>query len=105
MIKQGEWDTSQFSELKQDLLEKLNIEHDPITNEIVMQKLITNEEKLTEMQNAFVTNEKKLIEIQNTNEQRLIEMQNTNEQKLTEIQDALIAMKKLIEMQNASITN
>jgi len=27
MINEGEWNTNEFSELKQDLLEKLNIQH------------------------------------------------------------------------------
>ena len=105
MIKQDEWNTSQFPELKQDLLEKLNVEYNPITNETVIKELAemknANEKKLIEVQNA----NEKLTKMQNDNEQRLIEMQSANEQKLTEIQNALIAMQKLIEMQNASATN
>jgi hypothetical protein len=102
MIKQDEWNTSQFPELKQDLLEKLNVEYNPITNETVIKELAemknANEKKLIEVQNA----NEKLTKMQNDNEQRLIEMQSANEQKLTEIQNALIAMQKLIAIQNTS---
>ncbi|PKC58465.1 hypothetical protein RhiirA1_470916 [Rhizophagus irregularis] len=39
MIDEGEWNTNEFSELKQNLLKKLNIQHDP-ADKVTLQKVL-----------------------------------------------------------------
>ncbi|PKC62888.1 hypothetical protein RhiirA1_423379, partial [Rhizophagus irregularis] len=34
LIKEGEWDTKEFAEMREKLLKELQIKHDPINNEV-----------------------------------------------------------------------
>ncbi|PKK61436.1 hypothetical protein RhiirC2_791801, partial [Rhizophagus irregularis] len=43
LIKDGEWDTKEFTEMREKLLKELQIKHNPIDNEVILEKL----EKLT----------------------------------------------------------
>jgi hypothetical protein len=49
LIKEGEWDTNEFTEMREDLLKKLQIEHNPIDNEAILEKLKSNDEKLEKL--------------------------------------------------------
>lgn len=39
MIRNGEWNTDEFSEIKQGLLEALKIQHDPVNENFLRQLL------------------------------------------------------------------
>ncbi|PKC67994.1 hypothetical protein RhiirA1_417430 [Rhizophagus irregularis] len=43
LIKDGEWDTKEFTEMREKLLKELQIKHNPIDDEVILEKL----EKLT----------------------------------------------------------
>ncbi|POG75859.1 hypothetical protein GLOIN_2v1561207 [Rhizophagus irregularis DAOM 181602=DAOM 197198] len=38
-IKNGEWDTKEFTEMREKLLKELQINHNPIDNEVILKKL------------------------------------------------------------------
>ncbi|CAB5313302.1 unnamed protein product [Rhizophagus irregularis] len=46
LIKEGEWDTKEFTEMRENLLEELQIKHNPIDNELMLEKLKSNDDKL-----------------------------------------------------------
>ena len=39
MIKNGEWDTKEFTEMKENLLKELQIKNNPVDNEAILGKL------------------------------------------------------------------
>ncbi|PKY39676.1 hypothetical protein RhiirA4_452899 [Rhizophagus irregularis] len=39
LIKEGEWDTKEFTEMRENLFKVLSIEHNPIDNEVILEKL------------------------------------------------------------------
>jgi hypothetical protein len=39
LIEKDEWDTKEFTELRENLLEVLEIKHKPIDNEVILKKL------------------------------------------------------------------
>ncbi|POG70646.1 hypothetical protein GLOIN_2v1614462, partial [Rhizophagus irregularis DAOM 181602=DAOM 197198] len=50
LIKEGEWDTKEFTEMRNDLLKVLKIKHNPIDNEAIMEKLKSHDEKLEKLE-------------------------------------------------------
>ena len=50
LIKEGEWDTKEFAEMREKLLKELQIKHDPINNEVVLKKLSVLEGKLEKLE-------------------------------------------------------
>ncbi|CAB5392181.1 unnamed protein product [Rhizophagus irregularis] len=53
LIKEGEWDTKdtkEFTEMRNNLLKELKIEHNPIDNEAIMKKLKSHDEKLEKLE-------------------------------------------------------
>jgi DNA repair exonuclease SbcCD ATPase subunit len=44
LIKEGEWDTKELTEMRENLLEVLQIKHDPVSNEVIVKKLSALEE-------------------------------------------------------------
>ncbi|CAB4426456.1 unnamed protein product [Rhizophagus irregularis] len=57
LIKEGEWDTNEFTEMKENLLKELQIKHNPINanlqikkpNEVLLEKLKSSDEKLDKL--------------------------------------------------------
>jgi hypothetical protein len=45
LIKEGEWNTKEFTEMWENLLKVLEIKHNPIDNEVILKKLEKLEEK------------------------------------------------------------
>ncbi|UZO06778.1 uncharacterized protein OCT59_027087 [Rhizophagus irregularis] len=50
LIKEGEWNTKEFTEMVNILLKKLEIEHNPIDNEAILEKLKSYDEKLEKLE-------------------------------------------------------
>ncbi|PKC64398.1 hypothetical protein RhiirA1_462485, partial [Rhizophagus irregularis] len=50
LIKEGEWNTKEFTEMRNILLKKLEIEHNPIDNEVILEKLKSYDEKLEKLE-------------------------------------------------------
>ncbi|POG77132.1 hypothetical protein GLOIN_2v1549610, partial [Rhizophagus irregularis DAOM 181602=DAOM 197198] len=46
LIKEGEWDNKEFTEMREKLLEQLQIKYNPIGNEVILEKVKRLEEKL-----------------------------------------------------------
>ncbi|POG72235.1 hypothetical protein GLOIN_2v1597901 [Rhizophagus irregularis DAOM 181602=DAOM 197198] len=51
LIKEDEWDTKEFTEMRNNLLKELKINYDPINNEAIMEKLKSHEKLLKENNN------------------------------------------------------
>ncbi|GBC33529.2 hypothetical protein GLOIN_2v1581148 [Rhizophagus irregularis DAOM 181602=DAOM 197198] len=66
LIKEGEWDNKEFTEMREKLLEQLQIKYNPIGNEVILEKVKSNDvkldklEKLEEKLNKFEKLEEKL---------------------------------------------
>ncbi|UZO06890.1 uncharacterized protein OCT59_027195 [Rhizophagus irregularis] len=54
LIKEGEWNTKEFTEMRNILLKKLEIEHNPIDNEAILEKLKSHEKLLKENNNEVI---------------------------------------------------
>ncbi|PKC54349.1 hypothetical protein RhiirA1_477482, partial [Rhizophagus irregularis] len=50
LIEVGEWDTKEFTEMRENLLKLLEIKHNPIDNEVILKKLEKLEEQNTEFE-------------------------------------------------------
>ncbi|POG69468.1 hypothetical protein GLOIN_2v1626983 [Rhizophagus irregularis DAOM 181602=DAOM 197198] len=50
LIKEGEWDTKEFIEMRKNLFKVLQIEHNPVDNEVVLEKLKSHDEKLDKLE-------------------------------------------------------
>ncbi|EXX68307.1 hypothetical protein RhiirA1_429054, partial [Rhizophagus irregularis] len=64
LIKEGEWDTKEFTEMRKKLLEVLQIKHNPIDNEVILEKLKSNEEKLKSNEERLKSNDEKLNKLE-----------------------------------------
>ncbi|GET64458.1 hypothetical protein GLOIN_2v1597901 [Rhizophagus irregularis DAOM 181602=DAOM 197198] len=53
LIKEDEWDTKEFTEMRNNLLKELKINYDPINNEAIMEKLKSHEKLLKENNNEI----------------------------------------------------
>jgi hypothetical protein len=64
LIKEGEWDTKEFTEMRKNLFEVLRIEHKLDDNEVILKKLKTHDEKLDKLDKLEKLEEKleKLLE-------------------------------------------
>jgi hypothetical protein len=49
LIKEGEWNTREFTEMQDNLFKVLRIEHNPVDNEVILEKLKSNDEKLDKL--------------------------------------------------------
>jgi hypothetical protein len=65
LIKEGEWDTKEFTEMRNILLKKLKIKYNPIDNEAILEKLKSYDEKFDKLEklNKLEELEKLLKEI------------------------------------------
>ncbi|PKC58609.1 hypothetical protein RhiirA1_427593, partial [Rhizophagus irregularis] len=54
LIKEGEWNTKEFTEMRNILLKKLEIEYNPIDNEAILEKLKSHEKLLKENNNEVI---------------------------------------------------
>jgi len=50
LIKENEWDTKEFTEMRKNLLKILEIKHNPIDNEVVLKKLSALEGKFEKLE-------------------------------------------------------
>ncbi|CAB5380994.1 unnamed protein product [Rhizophagus irregularis] len=91
LIKEGEWDTKEFTDMRKKLLEVLQIKHNPIDNEVILEKLKSNEEKLKSNEEKLKSNEEKL----KSNDERL----KSNDEKLNKLEklEKLDKLEKLGE--------
>jgi hypothetical protein len=72
LIKEGEWDTKELTEMRENLLEVLQIKHDPVNNEVIMKKLSA----LEELEKSYYEKLDKLEELDNKLEKLDKYMQN-----------------------------
>ncbi|EXX52922.1 hypothetical protein RhiirA1_421643, partial [Rhizophagus irregularis] len=49
LIKEGEWDTKEFTEMRKNLFKVLRIEHNLNDNEVMLEKLKSHDEKLEKL--------------------------------------------------------
>jgi hypothetical protein len=92
LIRKDEWKTNDFPEMKEKLLKKLQIKHDPIDNEAIMQKLSTLEEN----NNKVLL--QKLSELEENNNKVLLQKLSALEETDNKvILQKLSALKELIE--------
>ncbi|CAB4398805.1 unnamed protein product [Rhizophagus irregularis] len=64
LIEVGEWDTKEFTEMRENLLKLLEIKHNPIDNEVIMKKL----EKLEELEKSYDKKLEKLDKLEKLEE-------------------------------------
>ncbi|RGB28675.1 hypothetical protein C1646_673049 [Rhizophagus diaphanus] len=64
LIEVGEWDTNEFTEMRENLLKLLGIKHNPIDNEVIMKKL----EKLEELEKSYDKKLEKLDKLEKLEE-------------------------------------
>ncbi|EXX70995.1 hypothetical protein GLOIN_2v1662342 [Rhizophagus irregularis DAOM 181602=DAOM 197198] len=62
LIKEGEWDTKEFTELREDLFEKLQIKYNTIDNEVIFDKLKSYDKKFDMLEGKLGKLEKLLEE-------------------------------------------
>ncbi|CAB4382136.1 unnamed protein product [Rhizophagus irregularis] len=62
LIKEGEWDTKEFTELREDLFEKLQIKYNTINNEVIFDKLKSYDKKFDMLEGKLEKLEKLLEE-------------------------------------------
>ncbi|PKY58499.1 hypothetical protein RhiirA4_480471, partial [Rhizophagus irregularis] len=64
LIKEGEWDTKEFIEMRKELLEQLQIKHNPFDNEVILEKLSVENKEILEKLSALGKLEKSFEELE-----------------------------------------
>ncbi|CAB4398764.1 unnamed protein product [Rhizophagus irregularis] len=81
LIEEGEWDAKEFTEMRENLLKELQIKHNPIDNEVILEKLKSNDEKLEKLK---------------SNDEILKKLK-SNDEKLENLEKKLEKLGKLLE--------
>ncbi|RGB44239.1 hypothetical protein C1646_748964 [Rhizophagus diaphanus] len=88
LIEVGEWDTKEFTEMRENLFKVLGINHNPIGNELILEKLKSNDEILEKLK----YNEEKL-----KSNDEILEKLKSNNEKLENLEKKLEKLGKLLE--------
>ncbi|POG69394.1 hypothetical protein GLOIN_2v1627227 [Rhizophagus irregularis DAOM 181602=DAOM 197198] len=75
LIKEGEWDTKEFTEMRKILFKALQVEHNPVDNEVILKELKSHEkllklDKLEENLDKLEKLEKKLEKLEKLLEEK-----------------------------------
>ncbi|GET53641.1 hypothetical protein GLOIN_2v1709493 [Rhizophagus irregularis DAOM 181602=DAOM 197198] len=91
LIEEGEWDAKEFTEMRENLLKELQIKHNPIDNEVILEKLKSNDEKLEKLK----SNDEILEKLKSNDE--ILKKLKSNDEKLENLEKKLEKLGKLLE--------
>ncbi|PKB99618.1 hypothetical protein RhiirA5_429420, partial [Rhizophagus irregularis] len=92
----GEWDTKEFTEMRNNLLKELKINYDPINNEAIMEKLKSHEELLKDNNNEVILEQLKSHEkLLKENNEVIFEKLKSYDEKLGKLEELEKLLKEI----------
>ncbi|PKC57248.1 hypothetical protein RhiirA1_472792 [Rhizophagus irregularis] len=97
LIKEGEWDTKEFTEMRNNLLKELKINYDPINNEAIMEKLKSHEKLLKENNNEVILEQLKSHEklLKENNNEVILKKLKSYDEKLDKLEELEKLLKEI----------
>ncbi|PKY29885.1 hypothetical protein RhiirB3_446701 [Rhizophagus irregularis] len=100
LIKEGEWDTKEFTEMRKILFKALQVEHNPVDNEVILKELKSHEKLLKENNNEVIL-EKLKSHDEKLDKLEKLENKLENLDKLEKLEKKLEKLEKLLEEKHA----
>ncbi|CAB5377303.1 uncharacterized protein OCT59_011753 [Rhizophagus irregularis] len=97
LIKEDEWDTKEFTEMRNNLLKELKINYDPINNEAIMEKLKSHEKLLKENNNEVILEQLKSHEklLKENNNEVILKKLKSYDEKLDKLEELEKLLKEI----------